>query len=106
MQSPKKYVLPLFLFLFKQPKARVIVENTVLNLFLRFAGRNTGLRPPPPSSTTLLDSTGSGTSIPANVLALLQASAQPEPSQAAIEQKKREEEEETIRRVLAEAQGG
>jgi len=37
---------------------------------------------------------------------LLQASAQPELSQAAIEQKKREEEEETIRRVLAEAQGG
>ncbi|GAA6017093.1 hypothetical protein JCM11491_003254 [Sporobolomyces phaffii] len=44
--------------------------------------------------------------IPANVLALLQATAQAEPSAAAREQQKKEEEEAMIQRVLLEAQGG
>ncbi|BGP31609.1 hypothetical protein JCM10296v2_003381 [Rhodotorula toruloides] len=56
---------------------------------------------PPRDSTP---STSSG--IPANVLALLQASTQAAPSRAALEQKKQEEMESEIERVLREAKEG
>ncbi|GAA5994250.1 hypothetical protein JCM5350_001822 [Sporobolomyces pararoseus] len=61
---------------------------------------------PPPSASTSSSVQPPDVPIPANVLALLQATAQAEPSEAAREQQKKEEEERMIQRVLAEAQGG
>ncbi|GAA5838102.1 hypothetical protein JCM9279_004126 [Rhodotorula babjevae] len=56
----------------------------------------------PPASTA----PGSGSNIPANVLALLQASSEAPPSQAAVEQKRQEELQAEVERVLREAQMG
>ncbi|GAA5961998.1 hypothetical protein JCM3765_007191 [Sporobolomyces pararoseus] len=64
-----------------------------------------GLHLPPPLSTSS-SAQPPDIPIPANVLALLQATAQAEPSEAARLQQKKEEEERMIQRVLAEAQGG
>lgn len=65
----------------------------------------TDLSPPPEAGSTASAAPG-GSTIPANVLALLQASSQAPPSQAAIEQKRQEEMQAEVERVLREAQMG
>ncbi|GJN88925.1 hypothetical protein Rhopal_001896-T1 [Rhodotorula paludigena] len=62
--------------------------------------------PPRDSTPGTSASAGGPTSIPANVLALLQASSAAPPSQAALEQKRQEDMESEVERVLREAQMG
>lgn len=82
--------------------SRVLYTESILVCPRRY---RLGLHPPPSASTSS-SVQPPDVPIPANVLALLQATAQAEPSEAAREQQKKEEEERMIQRVLAEAQGG
>ncbi|GAA6047077.1 hypothetical protein JCM3770_004185 [Rhodotorula araucariae] len=61
---------------------------------------------PPRDATPSAPGSSTPSTIPANVLALLQASSQAPPSQAAIEQKRQEELQSEVERVLREAQMG
>ncbi|GAA5905163.1 hypothetical protein JCM8208_000300 [Rhodotorula glutinis] len=63
---------------------------------------------PPPEAKPVASATSGGASstIPADVLALLQASTEAPPSEAAIEQKRQEEMQAEVERVLREAQMG
>ncbi|BGP47654.1 hypothetical protein JCM10450v2_003519 [Rhodotorula kratochvilovae] len=61
---------------------------------------------PPRDATPSAGGSSTPSTIPANVLALLQASSQAPPSQAAIEQKRQEELQNEVERVLREAQMG